>query len=68
MKTKRSRLTWLGGTLVLLAIGVVVGLLLNNVWLGVALAAFASVIWLIAVESRKGGNQGVNDESHGIEV
>ncbi|UJP09030.1 hypothetical protein L2X99_11165 [Microbacterium sp. KUDC0406] len=65
---RRNRFTWLGGTVVLLALGVIFGLILQNVWLGIAIAAFVSVIWLIAVESRRGGNQGVNDESTGIEV
>ncbi|GAB3600033.1 hypothetical protein [Microbacterium tumbae] len=66
--TKRQRWTWLGGTVVLLALGVVFGLILQNVWLGLLLAAIVSIGWLIAVESRKGDNAGVNDESHGIEL
>ncbi|MFC4140026.1 MULTISPECIES: hypothetical protein [unclassified Microbacterium] len=65
---RRGRFTWLGGTVVLLVLGVIFGLILQNVWLGIAIAAFVSVIWLIAVESRRGGNQGVNDESNGVEV
>lgn len=66
--TKKQRWTWLGGTVALLILGIVVGLILQNVWLGILLAAIVSIVWLIAAESRKGGNAGVNDESHGIEV
>ncbi|MGO2745630.1 hypothetical protein [Microbacterium sp.] len=66
--TKKQRWSWLGGTVVLFIIGIVIGLILQNVWLGLLLALIVSVVWLIAVESRKGGNAGVNDESHGIEL
>lgn len=66
--SKKQRWTWLGGTIVLLALGVVIGLILQNVWLGLLLAAIVSIGWLVAAESRKGNNTGVNDESHGIEL
>ncbi|WP_298037350.1 hypothetical protein [uncultured Microbacterium sp.] len=66
--TKKQRWTWLGGTVALFAVGIVIGLILENVWLGLLLALVVSVVWLIAAESRKGGNTGVNDESHGIEL
>ncbi|MGW8481973.1 hypothetical protein ACWGJP_02465 [Microbacterium sp. NPDC055903] len=66
--TKRQRWTWVGGTVVLFTLGVVFGLILQNVWLGLLLAAIVSIVWLIAAESRKGDNAGVNDESHGIEL
>lgn len=66
--SKKQRWSWLGGTVVLIVLGVVIGLILQNVWLGLLLAAVVSVVWLIAVESRKGGNTGVNDESTGIEI
>jgi hypothetical protein len=66
--SKKQRWTWLGGTVVLFILGIVIGLILQNVWLGLLLALIVSVVWLIAAESRKGGNAGVNDESHGIEV
>lgn len=67
-RRRRQRLAWLAGTAVLLILGVVVGLILQNVWLGLLLAALISLVWLIGVESRKSGNTGVNDESQGIEV
>ncbi|WP_194420486.1 hypothetical protein [Microbacterium abyssi] len=66
--SKKQRWTWLGGTVVLFVLGIVIGLILQNVWLGLLLALIVSVVWLIATESRKGGNAGVNDESHGIEL
>lgn len=66
--SKKQRWSWLGGTVVLIVLGVVIGLILQNVWLGLLLAAIVSLVWLIAVESRKGDNAGVNDESNGIEL
>ncbi len=66
--SKKQRWSWLGGTVILIVLGVVIGLILQNVWLGLLLAAIVSLVWLIAVESRKGDNAGVNDESHGIEL
>ena len=66
--TKKQRWTWLGGTIALFILGFVIGLVLQNVWLGLLLALIVSLIWLIAAESRKGGNSGVNDESRGIEL
>lgn len=66
--TKKQRWLWLIGTVVLLILGIVIGLILQNVWLGILLAAIVSVVWLVAAESRKGDNTGVGDESHGIEL
>lgn len=65
---RRHRLIWLAATALLLALGVIVGLILQNVWLGLLLATLVSLVWLIGVESRKSGNAGVNDESTGIEI
>lgn len=65
---RRHRLVWLFSSIGLFVVGVIVGLILQNVWLGLLLATIVSLVWLISVESRKGGNAGVNDESHGIEV
>lgn len=66
--TKKQRWAWLGGTVALLVLGIVIGLILQNVWLGILLAVIVSLVWLIATESYKGGNSGVNDESRGIEL
>ncbi|MEV4666243.1 hypothetical protein ACYX8G_16390 [Microbacterium saperdae] len=55
-------------TIGLLIIGVVVGLIFQNVWLGVLLAAIVWLGWFLGYESRRGHNAGVNDEDHGIEL
>lgn len=52
----------------LLVVGVVIGLIFENVWLGVLLAAIVWFGWFLGFESRRGHNQGVNDEDHGIEL
>lgn len=65
---RRHRLIWLAATAVLIALGVLVGLILQNVWLGLLLAILVSLVWLIGIESRRSGNAGVNDESTGIEI
>jgi len=59
----------LGVTAALLVLGVVIGLIFENVWLGVLLAGIVWFGWFLAVESRRGGHdEGVNDEDHGIEL
>ncbi|MBS0023127.1 hypothetical protein [Microbacterium paraoxydans] len=55
-------------TLGLLIVGVLVGLIFQNVWLGVLLAAIVWLGWFLGYESRRGHNAGVNDEDHGIEL
>ncbi|MCK2035774.1 hypothetical protein KZC51_06460 [Microbacterium sp. SSW1-49] len=55
-------------TIGLFIIGVVVGLIFQNVWLGVLLAAIIWLGWFLGYESRRGHNAGVNDEDHGIEL
>ncbi|KAA0959934.1 hypothetical protein FQ142_13795 [Microbacterium sp. ANT_H45B] len=52
----------------LLILGIVIGLIFQNVWLGVLLAAIIWLGWFIGYESRRGRNAGVNDEDHGIEL
>lgn len=52
----------------LLVLGVVIGLIFQNVWLGVLLAAIVWIGWFLGYESRRGHNAGVNDEDHGIEL
>ncbi|WP_217182834.1 hypothetical protein [Streptomyces sp. AC495_CC817] len=58
----------LGVTAALLVLGVVIGLIFENVWLGVLLAAIVWLGWFLGFESRQGGNSGVNDEDRGIEL
>ncbi|KQR49068.1 MULTISPECIES: hypothetical protein [Microbacterium] len=52
----------------LLILGVVIGLIFQNVWLGILLAAIVWLGWFIGYESRRGRNAGVNDEDHGVEL
>ncbi|PCE16456.1 hypothetical protein AUC47_01015 [Microbacterium sp. SZ1] len=55
-------------TVGLLVAGVVIGLVFQNVWLGILLAAIVWLGWFLGYESRRGRNAGVNDEDHGIEL
>jgi len=64
----RGRTYWLLGSVVLLGVGILFGLVWQNVWLGVILAAAASIGWLIAYESHRGRNVGVTDPQNGIEL
>jgi Flp pilus assembly protein TadB len=64
----RGRTYWLLGSVVLFASGVLFGLVFQNVWLGVILAAVVSLGWLIAFESSRGRNVGVNDPDNGVEL
>lgn len=66
--SRRRLFLRLSVTCSLLVIGVVVGLILQNVWLGILLAAIVWLGWFLGYESRRGHNAGVNDEDHGIEV
>ncbi len=65
---RRRLLLRLSVTCSLIVIGVVLGLILQNVWLGLLLAAIAWIGWFLGYESRRGHNAGVNDEDHGIEI
>ena len=67
MSTPRTGIRVIG-TIGLFVLGVVVGLILQNVWLGVLLAAIVWLVWFLGFESRRGRNSGVNDEDHGIEL
>ncbi|WP_347344705.1 hypothetical protein [Microbacterium sp.] len=57
----RGRIGWVAGTIVLLVLGVVVGLILDSVLLGLALAVLVSIGWLIAYESWRGRTPGLDD-------
>ncbi|MCI1017280.1 hypothetical protein HWD99_01445 [Microbacterium sp. C5A9] len=65
MSRNALRFSVTGGLLIL---GVVVGLIFQNVWLGILLAAIVWLGWFIGYESRRGRNAGVNDEDHGVEL
>ncbi|GLJ62675.1 MULTISPECIES: hypothetical protein [Microbacterium] len=51
-----------------LALAIIVGLILGNVGLGIVLGLVVGLILFMSFESRRGRNQGVNDEDHGIEL
>ncbi|MFT4050687.1 MAG: hypothetical protein QM677_00375 [Microbacterium sp.] len=57
----RGRRGWLFGTIVLLVLGVIFGLILGSAWLGVFIAVIVSIGWLIAYESWRGRNPGLHD-------
>jgi len=57
----RGRISWIIGTAVLFAAGVVVGILLGSVFMGLVIAAIVSIGWLIAYESWRGRNVGIYD-------
>lgn len=56
-----GRVSWIIGTVVLFAGGALVGLLLGTLWTGLVLAGAVSIGWLIAYESWRGRNVGLND-------
>ncbi|PVE73668.1 hypothetical protein [Microbacterium testaceum] len=64
----RGRTYWVLGSLLLLGLGILFGLVWQNVWLGLVIAAAVSVGWLIAYESSRGRNVGVNDPDNGIQL
>ncbi|PZU47547.1 MAG: hypothetical protein DI566_05270 [Microbacterium sp.] len=57
----RGRWGWLAGTVLLLVLGVVFGLILGSGWFGLFVAAIISIGWLIAYESWRGKNPGMHD-------
>lgn len=58
---QRGHTSWLAGTILIFALGVLVGFVLQNVWLGLLLALIISLGWLIAYESWRGRNVGIGD-------
>jgi hypothetical protein len=58
----KGRIGWIAGTVVLFALGVLIGLILRNVWLGIMIAAIVSIGWIIAYESWRGGRLGTLDD------
>jgi len=57
----RGRTGWIAGSALLLALGVLFGIVMGNVWLGVLLAGAISIGWLIAYESWRGRSTGIYD-------
>lgn len=50
----RGRWGWLAGTVVLVALGILFGLIMGSAWFGLFVAAVVSIGWLIAYESWRG--------------
>ncbi|MET2010613.1 hypothetical protein ABXJ56_03620 [Microbacterium chocolatum] len=66
MTTPRSRWTrgrsgWALGTALLFALGIMFGLIWENLLLGIVIAAAVSIGWLIAYESWRGRNVGLEN-------
>lgn len=57
----KGRIGWIAGTVVLLAAGILVGLILESLWLGLTLAVIISIGWLMAYESWRGRTPNDND-------
>jgi len=56
-------------TLGLFALAVIVGAVLGSVWLGVTIGVLVSIGALIAMSSKRGGNQGIYDrDDDGTEI
>lgn len=60
----RGRTQWIIGTVVLIGLGVIVGMLLGNVWIGLLLAALVSIGWIMAFESSRGRSVGMRKHSN----
>ena len=58
----RGRTQWAIGTVLLLAIGAIVGLVLGSIWLGLAIAAVVSIGWIVAYESWRGRTPDLYDD------
>lgn len=57
----RGRIGWILGTVVLLGLGILFGLIWENLMLGIVLAAIIAIGWLIAYESWRGHTAGLDD-------
>ena len=57
----KGRIGWIAGTVLLLVLGVIIGMVLQNLWLGIMLALLISIGWLIAYESWRGRNPDLDD-------
>jgi len=57
----KGRLGWIAGTVTLLVVGIVVGLILGSVWVGLTLAVIVSIGWLMAYESWRGKTPNADD-------
>lgn len=65
----RGHSGWAFGTALMFTLGIIFGLIWGNVWLGIIIAAAVSIGWLMAYESWRGKNVGLeNREDDGAQV
>jgi len=64
----RGRVQWVIGTLVLLALGALIGMVLGNVWFGLLLAVLVSIGWIMAYESWRGKAPHLHDDDDGARL
>lgn len=65
----RGHSGWAFGTALMFTLGIVFGLIWGNLLLGVVLAAAVSIGWLIAYESWRGRNVGLeNRDDDGAQI
>lgn len=57
----RGHSGWVLGTALIFATGIVFGMIWGSVWLGIVLAAAISIGWLMAYESWRGHNVGIDN-------
>ncbi|MET0295871.1 MAG: hypothetical protein ABW024_00605 [Microbacterium sp.] len=58
---QRGHTGWAFGTALMFALGILFGLVWGNVWLGILLALIVSIGWLIAYESWRGREVGIEN-------
>ena len=65
----KGRIGWLLGTVLILVGGVLFGLIWGQLWIGLVLAFAVSIGWLIAYESWRGSNVGLeNRDDNGAQL
>ena len=57
----RGHSGWAFGTVLIFAVGIVFGMIWGQLWIGIVLAAAVSIGWLIAYESWRGNNVGLEN-------
>lgn len=68
MKPRSRTSIRVAGTAGLLVVALVVGFILQNVWLGLLLGLLIWLGWFFGFEARRDHAAGVNDDDHGIEL
>jgi len=58
----RGRVQWLIGTVVVLGVGAVIGIVLGSLLLGIAIGVLVSIGWLMAYESWRGRAPNLYDD------